>query len=159
MEEAYELAQVKRRNDKMSSPIKKYVLRGEAVFNQHENGAFVRWDDVKDWHSSENCPKSSLSWEQCKKLMIAENFMPLPARLAKTGYKNVYKNKHGSTYMAQLIVNGEKKYLGNFDTPENANEAVLKFKEFGACRPLAPKCRHGSNHHRHIHHIQQDVLK
>lgn len=53
-----------------------------------------------------------------------------------TGYKGVSYHKHNDRYVAQINVNGKLKYLGSFNTPEEAHvaycEASKKYHgEFG----------------------------
>ena len=47
------------------------------------------------------------------------------ASRSTSGFKNVYKN--GAKYWARVWVNYEPKYLGTYDTAEQANQAVISF--------------------------------
>lgn len=52
-----------------------------------------------------------------------------------TGYKGVYVNPKSGKYISKIRINGELKYIGTFNTPEEAakaydNEAIENFGEF-----------------------------
>ena len=46
-------------------------------------------------------------------------------RDSKTGYKGVYKHVKSDKYVAEIMYNGKRKYLGIFDTVEQAHEAYV----------------------------------
>lgn len=55
--------------------------------------------------------------------------------LSKTGYKGVHWAKHASKWVAAITISGKSKYLGYWDSPEDAHRAYILesrriFKEF-----------------------------
>jgi len=50
----------------------------------------------------------------------------------------VWKNNHGSTWMARIAINGKRLYLGNFATEEMAHQAYInKLNELGLANKYA----------------------
>lgn len=47
-------------------------------------------------------------------------------------FPNVYRTSWGNRWFVQVTINGERKYLGTYETPEMAYSVVERFKNASA---------------------------
>jgi HNH endonuclease len=71
-----------------------------------------------------NGDPSDIRWANLRQITLAQRQASRPAK-NKLGVKGVWKTGHGK-YAAEIRVNREKKYLGQFDTLEEASAAYAK---------------------------------
>ncbi len=87
---------------------------------------YGHWPEVSIDHI--NCSRSDNRISNLREATEAENRQNLSSPYYNsTGYPGVSKN--WDRWMAKITLNGVQKYLGTFDTPEEAHLAYLKAKE------------------------------
>lgn len=64
-------------------------------------------------------------------------------RRNKTGYRGVYKHSDANKYVAQATIDGEKIYLGHYNTPEEADDVVSKYRAEHMDNSLTDKRKYG----------------
>lgn len=82
------------------------LCNAELVDHINQNGLDNRRDNLRPASKSLNAMNSKIRSDN------------------KTGYRGVVLNKKTGKYQAEIKINGERTYLGLFDTPELANEAI-----------------------------------
>jgi hypothetical protein len=71
-----------------------------------------------------NGDPSDIRWANLRQITLAPRQASRPAK-NKLGVKRVWKTGHGK-YAAEIRVNGEKRYLGQFDTLKEASAVYAK---------------------------------
>ena len=84
-----------------------------------------------------NGDPTDIRWSNLRQITLAQRQALRPAK-NKLGVKGVWKTGHGK-YAAEIRVNREKRYLGQFDTIEEASAAYAKaaktaFRSFARAR-------------------------
>ena len=84
-----------------------------------------------------NGDPSDIRWANLRQITLAQRQASRPAK-NKLGVKGVWKTGHGK-YAAEIRVDREKRYLGQFDTLEEASAAYAKaaktaFRSFARAR-------------------------
>ena len=79
-----------------------------------------------------NGDPSDIRWANLRQMTLAQREASKPAQ-SKLGVKGVWKTRYGK-YAAEIRVDGEKTYLGNFETLDEASAAYVKAakKAFGS---------------------------
>ncbi len=92
-----------------------FTLMGEPEPEQidHINGI----KDDNRWCNLRACTQTQNQWNTSKR------------QTNTTGYKNVYYRKQRNKYLAKVSTNDGLKYLGSFDTAEEANEVATKARQ------------------------------
>lgn len=74
--------------------------------------------------------KSDNSWKNLRPATYSENGYNYKGTGSSTGYRNVYFDPRGrSKYFVSLVVNGSRKNIGYFMTPEEANNAAIEARK------------------------------